>query len=221
MGVKVVLLGPPGAGKGTQAERLAGHYGVPKISTGDLLRQAMTAGTALGQHARSVVHSGGLVDDLTMIGLVRERLLAHDAAAGFVLDGFPRTVPQAEALDPLVVQSCHGPLIVVEIQVTEDEVIRRLSGRRVCGRCGANATPADRGTECPRCGGVFGQRGDDEESVVRARLAVYTRQTQPLVEYYRARGVFRVVDGTQAPEAVAARLADTIRNIAAVAVARR
>jgi adenylate kinase len=212
----VVMMGPPGAGKGTQAERFARAHGVPRSSTGDILRESIRAGTPTGRGAQVVIDSGELVDDETMVGIVRERLDRPDAQAGFVLDGFPRTVPQAEALDALLRERGLGPLVVVDVMVPRDELVRRLAGRRICERCGANA-PAG-ATACGACGGAFVQRPDDERAVVEERLRVYERSTWPLVEFYRGRPAFRTVDGAQPPEAVTAAIEAVIGEVAGAGV---
>jgi len=209
MALNIVLLGPPGAGKGTQAERLAARLNVPRISTGDLLREAVALGTPLGGLVRAVMARGELVSDGLMIEVVRERLERPDAAAGFVLDGFPRTVPQAEALEALV--AGRGPLRVVEIRVPEQELVRRLGARLVCRACGLNATPEAAGAgRCGRCGGELVQRADDNAGVVRERLQVFARDTQPLVEYYRSRSCHREVDGAATPDEVFAALVGAV-----------
>lgn len=207
MGRDVVMLGPPGAGKGTQAERLANRLGVPRVSTGDMLREAVARETPLGLEVKSVMASGGLVGDAVMVALVRDRLAQPDAAPGFVLDGFPRTIVQAEALEELV---GGRPLHVLELVVPEDELVRRLGGRRVCGSCGANAAMSERGGRCARCGGSLVQRDDDGAAVVRERLRVYHRDTAPLVEYYRESPGFRRIDGARSPDEVAADLARAV-----------
>ncbi len=204
MAQNVVLIGPPGAGKGTQAERLAARLNVPRISTGDLLREAVTLGTPLGGLVRAVMARGELVGDGLMVDLVRERLERPDAAAGFVLDGFPRTVPQAEALERLV--EGRGPLTVVEILVPEAELVRRLGARLVCGACGVNAPPGTGAGRCGRCGGALVQRADDGAEVVRERLRVFAGAARPLIEFYRSRGLHREVDGAPAPDEVFAAL---------------
>jgi adenylate kinase len=205
--LNLLMLGPPGAGKGTQAERLAQSRGIPRISTGDILREAVHAGTDIGLQAKAVMHRGELVGDDVMIGIVRERLGRGDASGGFVLDGFPRTVAQAAALDGIV--SGRDPLIVIDIVVPEDELVKRLSSRMICEDCGANA-PVVHGPICVLCGGKLVQRADDSDSVVLERLKVYHRQSEPLVEYYRVRPTFRSINGAQAPDQVAADLAAAI-----------
>jgi adenylate kinase len=200
MSVNLIMLGPPGAGKGTQAERLAREEGIPKISTGDILRDAVKAGSELGTIAKRAIDGGQLVGDEVMIGIVRERLSRPDVARGFILDGFPRTVRQAEALDEIMIG--RAPLAIVEIVVPAEELVRRTSQRRVCSRCGFT-TAADGSSTCARCGGELVARSDDGAAVVRERLQVYQRQTQPLVEYYKSRPTFRVVNGNQPQETVA------------------
>jgi adenylate kinase len=199
--LNIVMLGPPGAGKGTQAERLARRHGLPKISTGDILREAVHDGTELGRIARATMERGNLVGDDVMIGIVKERLNRDDARLGFVLDGFPRTVVQANALDRLV--DGRGPLVVLDMVVPEDVLIRRLATRRICNDCGATAA-VDWDASCQKCGGSLIARTDDSVDIVRERLKVYQRQTKPLVDYYSARGTFRAVDGDQAPDVVTA-----------------
>jgi adenylate kinase len=208
MAVKLIVLGPPGAGKGTQAERFARDRGLPKISTGDILREAVQAGTELGRAAKAVMDAGRLVSDEIMIGIVRERLDRSDTARGFVLDGFPRTVPQAQALDKLVGKES---LIVLDIEVPEEALVARLSARRVCARCGWIALAEAKA--CAKCGGALVQRSDDGVNVVRERLRVYARDTQPLVDFYRSRPTFRSVDGDQTADAVAS---DIAAGVAAV-----
>jgi len=197
--LNVIMLGPPGAGKGTQAERLARTRGLPKISTGDILREAVHADTALGRAAKITMDAGNLVPDDVMIGIVCERLERDDARGGFVLDGFPRTVVQATALDQMV--NGRGPLVVLDIVVPEDVLVRRLATRRICGQCGVNALVEWTGN-CQSCGGGLIARIDDGVEIVRERLKVYQRQTKPLVDYYSVRPTFRSIDGNQPPDVV-------------------
>jgi adenylate kinase len=218
MALNVIMMGPPGAGKGTQAERFARERNLLKISTGDILRECIKTQTGLGSKAKQIIDAGKLVDDATMIGIVRERLLKPDALAGFVLDGFPRTVPQARALDGIMEERNKGPLIVIEVVVPEAELVKRLSTRRICSSCGFNADPFDgaAGNRCKRCGGEFVQRTDDSVDVVKKRLGIYDREKQPLVEYYKTRPTFRMVNGAQPPEVVARDLDASIDDAAAM-----
>lgn len=207
MSLNLLMLGPPGAGKGTQAERFARTRGIPKISTGDILRDAVHAGTLLGQRAKAVMDRGELVSDDIMIGIVEERLNRDDVRSGFVLDGFPRTVPQAIALDTIM--AARDPLIVVDITVPEAELVRRLASRMICAECGANGGPGE--VECQRCGGRLVQRTDDNEAVVLERLRIYNMSTKPLVDFYRRRPTFRSINGAQPADVVAADLAAAIQ----------
>jgi len=274
MALNLIMLGPPGAGKGTQAERFARTRGIPRISTGDILRDAVHEGTEIGKRAKAIMDRGELVGDDVMIGIVQERLDRPDAAGGFVLEGFPRTVAQATALDRIM--TGRDPLIVVDIAVPETELVRRLAWRLICEVCGANAAMEDLGDgapgvssrgegapgvssrgegvpgvnsrgegapglnndtngdgadrvvlpgananapetiaavraiaephRCRRCGGRLVQRSDDNDAIVRERLKVYQRQSEPLVEFYRERPTFRSISGAQPPDRVAADL---------------
>ena len=197
--LNLVMLGPPGAGKGTQAERISRTRQLPKISTGDILRESVNEGTALGLAAREAMDSGRLVGDDVMIGIVQERLERADAKNGFVLDGFPRTIVQANALDRLI--DGRGPLVVLDIVVPEDVLVRRLASRRICSDCGVNAA-VDWLTVCGSCGGKLIARIDDGVQIVRERLGVYRRQTKPLVDYYSGRPTFRQIDGNLPPDVV-------------------
>jgi len=216
MGLNVIMMGPPGAGKGTQAARFADGRGVPKISTGDILREMARDGHPTAVDAKARIDSGELVDDATMIEIVRERLMRPDAQRGFVLDGFPRTVAQAEALDRIVDERKQGPLIVVDVAVPEEELVRRLAMRRICVACGVDADPSVVGDRCAKCGGALEQRSDDNEAVVRERLSVYRRSTKPVLEFYRKRPTFRVVNGAQPREQVARELDAMIDDAASV-----
>ena len=219
MALNLVMLGPPGAGKGTQAERFARERGIPKISTGDMLREAVKAGTPVGLRAEAIMKRGELVSDDVIIEIVKERIDKKDAAGGFILDGFPRTVAQARALDGLMIG--RDALIVVDIAVPEAELVRRLTSRLVCEDCGTNAEPGTSpDAACQRCGGGLKQRADDNESVVRERLKVYRQSTQPLVDYYRTRPTFRAVDGAQSPDRVAADLAAAIESAGSIGASR-
>ena len=228
--LNVIMLGPPGAGKGTQSSRFAHARGIPKVSTGDILRQAVHDDTEIGRRVQTVMDRGELVNDELMTGIVRERLDRRDARRGFILDGFPRTVAQAVMLDQMI--DGRGPLLVIDIVVPEAELVRRLSARMICAACGANAgdfsepVGAETGTmpaaagvaaaetarpqRCRVCGGPLVQRSDDSDPVVLERLKVYHRQTEPLVEYYRDRPTFRQVNGAQPPDFVAAELARAV-----------
>ena len=196
--VRVILLGPPGAGKGTQAVRIAGAYGVPHISTGDIFRSNVKNETELGTKAKSYMDAGELVPDDIVIAMVEDRLAQPDTAPGFVLDGFPRTVPQAQALETRL-SGLNQPLdVVLRLAITEDEIVRRLTGRRTCRNCGAiyhlQSSPSAEAGVCDRCGGELYQRDDDKEAVVLNRLDVYHRQTEPLEFFYWQRGLLRDVE---------------------------
>ena len=209
-GLNVVMLGPPGAGKGTQAEKLAKSRSLPKISTGDILREAVQAGTEMGVAAKMTMEAGNLVSDDVMIGIVGERLDREDARRGFVLDGFPRTVVQATALDGMV--DGRGPLVVLDIVVPEEVLVRRLATRRICSRCGVNAAVEWTG-DCQKCGGTLIARVDDGVDIVRERLKIYQRQTKPLVDYYSTRSTFRSIDGNQPPDTVTTRIDSILAEI--------
>ena len=208
--MRVILLGPPGAGKGTQAQRLTQKLGIPQVSTGDILRAAVAAGTPLGREAKATMDQGALVPDSVVIGIIRERLAAPDCARGYILDGFPRTAAQAEALGEML-QALGTPLTaVLSLTVDPEELVRRLGGRRTCGSCGAayhlETAPPPRVGLCDRCGGGLLQRDDDREETIRKRLAVYREQTAPLVAYYRGLGLLREVDGRGDIDAIFARI---------------
>jgi adenylate kinase len=198
--MRVVLVGPPGAGKGTQAEHIAKHYRIPNISTGDIFRANVAERTSLGEIAKSYMDEGELVPDDVTVAMVRDRLGYDDTDHGFLLDGFPRTVPQAESLAALL-DELDVPLdVVLKITVDDDEVVRRLSGRRICRSCGrtfhVEFDPSNSEGVCDVCGGELYQRDDDKPETVRRRLQVYREQTKPLVEYYEDRGLLRRVVGT-------------------------
>lgn len=214
--MRLVLVGPPGAGKGTQAEFIAAHLAVPKISTGDIFRANVASGTELGIKARRYMDAGQLVPDEVTINMVRDRLAEPDAGDGFLLDGFPRTVPQAVALDKLIADLGAGLDVVLELVVDDDEVIRRLSGRRTCRGCGkiwhVEFDPTLREGICDRCGGQLFQRDDDRAETIAERLRVYARDTAPLVDYYGAQGKLVGIDATGPVEDVTLRAIDALRS---------
>ncbi|HEU4691668.1 MAG TPA: adenylate kinase [Vicinamibacterales bacterium] len=212
--MNVIMMGPPGAGKGTQAGRFASDRGLPKISTGDMLREAVRDKNPTALEAKARMDRGELVDDATMIKIVADRLARPDVRDGFVLDGFPRTVAQARALDELMDRLDSGPLIVVDVAVPEQELVRRLAIRRICSRCGSNADPTGGEAACKQCGGTLEQRADDNQDVVLERLRVYQQATRPVLDYYRDRPTFRVVNGAQAPDHVAHELDAMIEDAA-------
>lgn len=191
--MNIVLLGAPGAGKGTQAKKLVEEFGTPHISTGDMLRAAVSAGTELGKKAKSYMDAGDLVPDEVIIGLVEERLQEPDAENGFILDGFPRTSAQAVALDAQLAKMERPLDAALLIDVDSDVIVKRLAGRRVCKSCSYPGTEAD--TECPKCGGEMYQRPDDNEQSVRNRLDVYEKSTAPLIDYYRGCDLLVTIDG--------------------------
>ena len=204
--MKLVLLGPPGAGKGTLAHQLIEKYHIPQISTGDILRQSIKEGTKLGKEAKSYMQRGDLVPDDVIINIVRERIKADDCNEGYIFDGFPRTVAQAEALDVVLQELATALDAVVNIDVPEEVVVKRLSGRRTCKQCGTlyhmiNNPPTKMGV-CNKCGGELFQRADDNETTIRQRLAVYKEQTFPLIEYYTAQNLVKTIPGGGTPEEV-------------------
>lgn len=207
--MNIVLLGAPGAGKGTQAKKLVEEFGTPHISTGDMLRAAVAAGTDLGKKAKSYMDAGDLVPDEVIIGLVEERLQEPDAANGFILDGFPRTSAQAVALDAELAKLNRPLDAALLIDVDFDVIVKRLAGRRVCKECGFPGTEAN--TTCPKCGGEMYQRPDDNEESVRNRLEVYEKSTAPLVDYYRGCDLLVSIDGDRDPNEVYADIKKTLK----------
>lgn len=208
--MRIVFLGAPGAGKGTQARLLAEKHHIPQVSTGDILRAAVREGTPLGLEAKGYLDRGELVPDALMIGVIRDRIGCDDCAKGYILDGFPRTLEQARALDEMLA-SIQAPLdVAIDFQVPTEELLRRLTGRRVCRNCGASfnlvsAPPRQEGV-CDHCGGELFQRADDNVETVTKRQKVYHDMTVPITEYYRQRGVLREVDGTRGIEEIQAEL---------------
>ena len=198
--MNIILLGAPGAGKGTQAAVLSEHYNIPTISTGNIIREALRTGTEMGKKAKSYMDAGQLVPDEVVIGIVKDRLAEDDCKNGFILDGFPRTIPQAEALDKMGVNIEY----VIDIEVSDERIINRLSGRRVCEKCGrpyhlVNLKPKKEGI-CDACGGTLVQRKDDHPDTVLARLDVYHKETEPLVDYYKKQGKLVNVEGQDSVE---------------------
>lgn len=198
--MRIVLLGPPGAGKGTQAKLMQKTIGIPHISTGDLLRAAVDGQSELGRAAQDYMERGELVPDGLVIDMIDHRLQQNGGVPGFMLDGFPRTVAQAEALEEMLASQHVGLDHVLSLEVPREQIVRRLSGRRTCRQCGAmyhaELDPPTRSDVCDRCGGTLFQREDDREDTIRARLDVYDRATAPLTAFYRTRGLLREIDGT-------------------------
>ena len=204
--LNIILMGPPGAGKGTQATQIEDTFHLPHISTGDMFREAIAKGTELGKKAKAIIEQGGLVPDEITIGLVRERLSQPDCANGYLLDGFPRTLVQAEALTKMGPEIGRAPSLVVDINVPDEELTKRIAGRRVCPSCGASYNvhflpPKEEGT-CDRCNSSLIQRKDDNEASFAVRLSNYHQQTAPLIQYYEGQGIYRGFDGIVAPEAL-------------------
>jgi adenylate kinase len=217
--MRLLLLGPPGAGKGTQAERIAAKYRIPHLSTGDMLREAVAADTEVGRQAKSIMDAGRLVPDDVMIRLVAERIAQPDCASGFILDGFPRTLAQAEALDRLLQERGLELDLVLEIAVDDEALIERISGRFACARCGAGYHDQFKQPEfpgvCDACGSrEFVRREDDNAETVRARLEAYHAQTAPLLPYYRERGLLSLVDGMAEIDQVTAQVIEKLDRAA-------
>jgi adenylate kinase len=214
--VRAVLVGPPGAGKGTQAQFIASHLAIPTISTGDIFRSNVSTGTALGRRAKDYMDRGDLVPDEVTIAMMTSRLQEDDAHAGFLLDGFPRNVPQAETLKKLLSDWDTRLDIVLELVVDDDEVVRRLSGRRTCRRCGrvwhATFDPPSRKDRCDDCDGELFQRDDDREETIRHRLDVYAVQTQPLIAFYADEGTLLGIDATGPVEEITDRALAALRR---------
>ena len=202
----ILLMGPPGAGKGTQAEKLMREYGIPQISTGDMFRAAVKSGTALGKEAKSYMDKGALVPDSVTVGIVKERLAQDDCKKGWILDGFPRTTAQASALDAILHDLGIQLTAVLDFNVNRDDLVKRVSGRLVCRQCGASfhkefRPPKQEGV-CDNCGGELYQRADDNEVTVRERLAVYDTSTKPLIDYYKVSGRYYEINGDQSMDKV-------------------
>lgn len=204
--MKIVMLGAPGAGKGTQAQRISDRYGLPHVSTGDIFRANIKGGTELGRQAKSFIDQGQLVPDEITVGMLLDRISQEDCKGGYVLDGFPRTIPQAEALEEALKARGEQLDYAVNVDVPDEAIVSRMSGRRACRGCGATyhiefAPPKEEG-RCDRCGGELFLRSDDAPETVRTRLSVYHEQTQPLIDFYHARGLLVNVDGVKPMEQV-------------------
>ena len=216
--MRLVLVGPPGAGKGTQAEFIAEHFGVPKISTGDIFRANVSGGTDLGRLAKKYMDAGDLVPDEVTVAMVRDRLAQPDAAAGFLLDGFPRNTSQAEQLNDILDEIGSPLSVVLDLEVEHDQVVLRLSGRRTCKKCGhvwhLEFDPPSNAGVCDKCGGELYQRDDDAPATVRHRLDVYAEQTAPLIEFYRGVGKLVSIDALGAVEDVTERAIDVLTPFA-------
>lgn len=214
--MQLVLLGSPGAGKGTQGKLLAEHFHIPRIATGDMFRAALEAGTPIGQRAKAYVERGELVPDDLTIEIVRDRLTQPDCARGFILDGFPRTLAQAKALDEMLAAIDRKLDAAVLLSVPQEEAIKRISARLVCEKCGAvfpAGHPRVAAGHCPECRGQLVQRHDDNDETVRRRLEVYRRNTQPVIDYYREKGVLLPVNGNQPVGAVFAEIRDGLQRM--------
>ncbi|NOY52892.1 MAG: adenylate kinase [Deltaproteobacteria bacterium] len=214
--MRLILLGPPGAGKGTQAKKLVEKYGIPQISTGDILREAVKNGTPLGKEAKSYMDKGELVTDAIVVGIIRDRLQEKDCEKGYILDGFPRTVPQADELKKALSEMGQSIDAVLSIVVANDELIKRLTGRRTCKECGAGyhllfKPPAQEGV-CDQCRGPLFQRDDDKEETIKNRLAVYNEQTEPLINYYKNDGALVDIEGTGGIDEIFARICAVIEK---------
>jgi adenylate kinase len=214
--VRVVLVGPPGAGKGTQAQFISSNLSIPKISTGDIFRYNVSSGTDLGRQAKAFMDRGDLVPDEITIAMVNSRLQEDDAQLGFLLDGFPRNVPQAETLKKMLAEWDTRLDIVLELVVDDDEVVRRLSGRRTCRKCGriwhVVFDPPDRQGRCDDCGGELFQRDDDSEDTIRHRIEVYQQQTRPLIAFYADEGTLLGIDATGPVEEITDRAMSALRR---------
>ena len=207
--MNIIFLGPPGAGKGTQAQRVCSALNIPQISTGDILRRAIKEQTPTGVKAKAFIDAGKLVPDDVIIDIVKDRLAQSDCAGGYILDGFPRTVPQAEALEGIAAIDA-----VIELDVADEKLIERLSGRRVCLKCGAtyHVSRLNGETECAACGDTLIQRDDDKAETVLNRLTMYHNQTAPLVDFYQKRGLLKVIDGAQDMDTIFASIMDIVRG---------
>ena len=216
--MRLILLGPPGAGKGTQAQRLVHKHGIVQLSTGEMLRAAVAAGTPIGLKAKDIMASGALVPDEVVVGIIADRIEEPDAKKGFILDGFPRTIPQADGLNTMLAGIGQPLDVAILFNVDDDKLIKRISGRRTCESCGRvfniHSSPPGTPPHCTTCGDKprLVQRPDDNEETVTKRLAVYNQQTRPLVDYYRERGLLREIDADADVDAVTARIEQLLKR---------
>ena len=212
----LILLGPPGAGKGTQAKMMIDRWKIPQISTGDILRTAVREERPLGLEAKGFMDRGELVPDRVVIGIIAERLKEEDATAGFILDGFPRTIPQAEALQEILDELGRQIDTVLSIEIEEERLVARLTGRRMCKGCGESFhlvfNPPARDGVCDRCGGELYQRDDDREKTIRQRLAIYREQTEPLIAYYEKQGILKRIKGDDSKDQIFSRIVGAVDN---------
>ena len=210
--LRLILLGAPGAGKGTQADIISEKYGIPQISTGDILREEIAKGSELGNRVKGIIDAGNLVPDEDVVAIVKERLKQDDCKNGYILDGFPRTIPQAEALDKMLSELDSKIDVVISIEVADEDIVRRMSGRRVCKKCGASYhieyNPSPAGENCGKCGETLSVRADDDPKVVADRLKVYHEKTAPLKAFYEKQGKLKVALGCE-------KLEDTTANVEA------
>jgi len=213
--VKLILLGPPGAGKGTQAKRLEDHYGIIQLSTGDMLRAEVDSKSEIGDQAKEIMEAGDLVPDELIINMIASRIGKKDCQKGFILDGFPRTTPQAAALDKMFDEKAMKLDLVIEMKVEDEAMVERISGRYTCGNCGAGYHDSFQKPEvegvCDKCGGKeFSRRSDDNAETVRSRLLAYHEQTEPIISHYRGSGILKSIDGMQAIDDVTKQLKELI-----------
>ena len=215
--MQLLLMGPPGAGKGTQAAELVKKFNIPHISTGDMLRTAVSEGTELGKQAKAIMEAGGLVSDDIMIGIVKERLAKDDCKKGFMLDGFPRTVEQADALSKILDELGIKLTKVLNIHVPSSDLIERAVGRRICKKCGATYhvkfNPTQKENVCDNCGGELYQRKDDNAETMQKRLSAYENQTKPLIDYYEKAGLYTEIDGRQPIDKVTEKLVSVLSSV--------
>jgi adenylate kinase len=214
--VRLVLLGAPGAGKGTQAKKLIEKYGIPQISTGDILRQAVADGTPLGKEAKSYMDKGELVPDSVVLGLVEERLKQEDCKKGYILDGFPRNTAQAEALDGILGKLGMSLSAAISVDVPKEDLMKRLTGRRTCKSCGqmynVHFSPPSKEGACDKCSGELFHRDDDREETIKKRLDVYDAQTAPLIDYYSGKGILKGIEGTGSIDEIFAKMCSAVES---------